>query len=508
MAAVGDATGNAATGQTHAGAHVDRLPLASLITSARRRQSVSQEQLARTMRQLAQAELVYCGAHRQTINRYERGRIIPNPDTLRWLATALGMPTARLVAAADRQRTMVRSRGPSQSSTEGPHAVPNADAGLDIRWTLAPTMTLLQDWLRAGKVDQRTFVEIPSRSITAVVRQYLTLEPSNGIDPTVGKATDSLVDHVNHGIRLIRMMDDAEGGASHLSYVEAYFQAVATLVKEGGHSESRNVCLIGALAQLAQQAGWMAYDATRHGMAQRYYLSGLRLAHEAGDRPLAAHVLADIAYQSASRGDLRDGLAIAEGAVRAGQQASAGVYASVLTRVAYAHAVGGRLRDFESSCFDAREALLRRRPKDDPDWMYYMTTSHIDSLAGVSLVQLGHRYTSAGDFKKGWTLLAEGERLLRRAGVQSRSLDHPHQRRALFEDAWLALACSAQDNLQGACETARLAVRRLQSVSSVRSVVVLRVLAGDLRRRSRERHVKDFLPELDRALRDQVVVDD
>jgi hypothetical protein len=31
------------------------------------------------------------------------------------------------------------------------------------------------------------------------------------------------------------------------------------------------------------------------------------------------------------------------------------------------------------------------------------------------------------------------------------------------------------------------------------------MLAGDLRRLSRERHVKEFLPELDQALGDQMV---
>jgi len=120
-------------------------------------------------------------------------------------------------------------------------------------------------------------------------------------------------------------------------------------------------------------------------------------------------------------------------------------------------------------------------------------------------VHVGRHHNSTADIKKGQTLLAEGERLLRKAGVQGRPLDHPHQRRALFEEAWLALACSAQDNLQGACETAHMAVCRLQTVNSVRSVAVLRMLAGDLRRRSRERHVKEFLPELDQALGYQIV---
>jgi transcriptional regulator with XRE-family HTH domain len=53
---------------------------------------------------------------RQTINRYERGRIIPTPDTLRWLAAALCLPTVELVAAAQTQRAIVQAKGGLQSS--------------------------------------------------------------------------------------------------------------------------------------------------------------------------------------------------------------------------------------------------------------------------------------------------------------------------------------------------------------------------------------------------------
>jgi transcriptional regulator with XRE-family HTH domain/tetratricopeptide (TPR) repeat protein len=505
MLPAGYPTRSAAIEQRWGGPDPNRLPLAWLIASERRDQSVSQEQLARRLRHLARAEHTHCGAHRQTINRYERGRIIPNPDTLRWLATALSLPTGQMVAAAERQRAIVRSASGSQSGSLNFDALPSTDAQLEVPWTLAGTLTILQSWRRHGAVDQSAFASIPSGSIAAVIRRYQSLEPITRPELGAEGADGGLVEYVNHGIRLIRAMDDTEGGGSHLSYVEAYFQAVAILLNEGRHAQDRAPRLIGSLAQLAQQAGWMAYDANQHGRAQRYYIAGLRLAHEAGDQPVAAHILADIAYQAVSRGDVQEGLAIGEAALRAGQSSPAGVYASLLARVSYAYAVAGRLGDFERACFDAHESLVGRSRDNDPDWMYYMTPSHIDGLAGISLAYVGRRDASAGEVRARRTLLAEGERLLRKTGVQERPLDHPFQRRALFEDAWLALACSAQGNLQGACETAHRAVRRLQSVSSPRSVAVLRVLATDLRKRAREGHVKAFLPELEQALGDQAV---
>lgn len=481
-----------------------RLPFAFLIMLERRRQSISQEQLARRVGLLAEAEHVYCGVRRQTINRYERGRIVPTPDTVRWLAKALDLPTSQLVVAAERQRAIAQRGFESQTrASESPPTVP-ADDGANIPWTLAGTLAVVREWLSPGTAEP-IVTTIPSASVATTAKQYLALDPVVVTDLTAPGADDGLLDNVNHGVRLIRMMDDANGGASHIAYTEAYFRALIVFLRENADHGNRNRHLNGVLAQLAQQAGWMAYDANRPGTAQRYYLAGLRFAHEAGDRLIAAHILADLALQASSSGDVRDALVIGDAALRAGHGSPGGVYASLLARTAHVHAMAGRLEELERDCFAAHESLVRRRVDHEPEWMYYMTPSHIDGIAGVSLVDAGRRLIAAGDPGGGERLLVQGEALLRKGRAQVRALDRPHQRRALFEEAWLALACSTQGNLQEACEAAGMAMRRLQGVKSPRSVAVLRAVAADLRRRARERHVKEFLPELDRALGDDMV---
>ncbi|MGH2709499.1 MAG: helix-turn-helix domain-containing protein, partial [Actinomycetota bacterium] len=79
------------------------VPLGDLISEARRRLSLSLSGAARAMQKAAQEEGTYCGATRQTILGYERGRI-PHPDALRWLAAAVGLPVDEVVTAAERQR--------------------------------------------------------------------------------------------------------------------------------------------------------------------------------------------------------------------------------------------------------------------------------------------------------------------------------------------------------------------------------------------------------------------
>ncbi len=59
--------------------------------------------VARGMHAVAQQEGTYCWVTRQAILGYQRGRI-PHPDTLRWLAAAVGLPLDEIAAAAQRQR--------------------------------------------------------------------------------------------------------------------------------------------------------------------------------------------------------------------------------------------------------------------------------------------------------------------------------------------------------------------------------------------------------------------
>jgi tetratricopeptide (TPR) repeat protein len=83
--------------------HRDELPLATLIAEQRQQMELSLNAVARGMHNAAQDEGNYSLATRQAIHGYERGRI-PSKDSLRWLATSLGLPAEKVQAAARRQR--------------------------------------------------------------------------------------------------------------------------------------------------------------------------------------------------------------------------------------------------------------------------------------------------------------------------------------------------------------------------------------------------------------------
>jgi hypothetical protein len=237
------------------------------------------------------------------------------------------------------------------------------------------------------------------------------------------------------------------------------------------------------------------FDAGQNGLAQRYYLTGLRAAHDAGYHPMAAHILADLSFLAASAGEIADGLSLGDAALRAATGSPESVRASVLSRFAFAHAAARDADACDRFWTSAIDCLARRQHSQDPAWMYYLTPNHLDCQAGYALILAGRIHGGT----HGRPLLRKGEALLR-SGAYARPPGAPYQRRPLYEGAWLALGYTAHGKLEDACEVARMAIPRLHQVQSPRSVALLATLTSEFRRRRRNPYVADVLPELETAL--------
>ncbi|GAA2665535.1 hypothetical protein GCM10010400_27180 [Streptomyces aculeolatus] len=385
-------------------------------------------------------------------------------------------------------------------AADSPTLLP-ADTNLSGHWTLQRLGQVVEDWVLGGLVDRRRFLAISGTGLTKIVGHYL--------DGTAGRGSlapgavdqrhaDPLVDQVEQHVPLLQQLDDEHGGARHLPYVSAQFRAVGLLLHEGKHSVPSTIRLIRALAEIGQLAGWMAFDAADHGLAQRYFITALRAAHQINDLPLCAHVLADLSFQAASRGFPADAVTLGEAARRAADAAPAAVRASVLSRLAYAYTSAGRAIDFYRTRDAAREVIDRRGREEEPRWMYFLTDNHLDCQAGYALVQLGRSKQREG-VTASRAFITQGTSLLE-SGAYTVPRGDPSQRRALFEGAWLALGYGARGELELACKVGQIAADRLDVVRSPRSVALLQQLAKDLRRRQRNPHVASFLPGLEQAL--------
>ncbi|MGH3887390.1 MAG: hypothetical protein ACRDSZ_12630, partial [Pseudonocardiaceae bacterium] len=375
-----------------------------------------------------------------------------------------------------------------------PRLIPAVD-GMEVAWTLAGTLAIIHDWLLGGWMDRRVFMAVGGSALTQLAWTAVNTEPArlaaalNG-----GQVGATLIGQVEETIPRLRQLDDRQGGGgANLTYVHAQFQAVAQLLKVADHGGQVTRRLLVALAELGQLAGWMAADAERHGLAQRYYLTALRAAHNAGDKALGANVLSMMAFHAASRGEPADAISLGTAAMEMAHRSPALVQALVTTRHAYGYAVIGDADRFHTAYGRARE-LAEHPSGHRPRWAYYVSPQMVDASCGgwqVSLARACSR-NSRRHFGNAVTLLTHRTTAL---------ADQGYQRDALWCATDLATAYVGREELEQACEVGRTALEWLPHINSPRCLALLRRFAGELRARKANSHVREFSTELDRRLK-------
>lgn len=211
-----------------------------------------------------------------------------------------------------------------------------ATSGLDLSWTVDSTVRVAHDWVMAGLTDRRVFLAVTGAALANAVWTYLARDTPVGQLANASHHDDSpLIMQIEHSIPLLQRLDDAWGGAANLGYVGAQVRAVSLVLAEEDNSRAVTRRLMVALAELAQLAGWMAHDAEKHGLAQRYLFTSLRAAHDAGDSVMAGHVLADLSVQATRLGQSDDAIVLGEAAARAAIRAPMSVRACIASRLAH-----------------------------------------------------------------------------------------------------------------------------------------------------------------------------
>uniref|UniRef100_UPI001BCDABE1 XRE family transcriptional regulator n=1 Tax=Rhizomonospora bruguierae TaxID=1581705 RepID=UPI001BCDABE1 len=108
---------------------------------------------------------------------------------------------------------------------------------------------------------------------------------------------------------LYRLADQEFGGGSLVDDVGQFAESASALLDHLVSDTLRPQLLV-AIASARDLAGWTAFDATRHGDAQRHFGAAERFAIEAGDRHLAAHIRYGQAKQMQHLRHNRDALEI------------------------------------------------------------------------------------------------------------------------------------------------------------------------------------------------------
>ena len=103
------------------------------------------------------------------------------------------------------------------------------------------------------------------------------------------------------------------GGVATRARIVGFLNVEAAPLLRGTYSDAVGRQLHRATGGLVAVAGICAYDSDAHGLAQRYFHQGLRLAKASGDRGLGAYVIALLVNQSLASGGVPPGCRLRRG---------------------------------------------------------------------------------------------------------------------------------------------------------------------------------------------------
>lgn len=179
------------------------------------------------------------------------------------------------------------------------------DDHVAIRWS----GHAVDDLLNIGRADvrRRSFAATMLYSVAAVAfpldRWREITERGRAAARSGTRVGRSDVEAVQEMLDLFQSSDERLGGDhGRLAIVEYLTTDVATFLT--GRYATRGVRqdMFSAAAELTFVAGWKAFDSAAHGLAERYFLTAVRLAAEADNRCLGAYILRALAHQAADLG--------------------------------------------------------------------------------------------------------------------------------------------------------------------------------------------------------------
>lgn len=328
------------------------------------------------------------GVERSTVVRWEAGETEPLPWCRPKLAEALAVSlddVDELLATVDD----VPAQPSDALLLSGLGDLSAAQIGTLMERFAAMDIASRRKVLQELTIMSGTVLMEPVRRWLA---RALTVVPL--VSPTA-VSTDDL-DALERSVTLFRRWDASGVGGLHRKAVVGQLKAVAETLHES-HSPAVSQRLFYIMAELAQLAGWMAYDQGLPGVAQRYYLLGLGACQEARSPFFGAKILGDMAKLSTAYHQYEDSLDLVQtGLYILPRNDSALVRTELLGVESRAHSYLGS----QAAATRAADACVETWQDTDsgaaPDWLNYMNQAEVDGLASNAYTQLALRTEDVG----------------------------------------------------------------------------------------------------------------
>lgn len=325
------------------------------------------------------ADIVSAGRNmsswKQKVYRWERG-VRPEPTAQYSLARELGIP-----------RDIVDAHPWPAWLLFGDGAERVGDP-----WTAENATRALAGTLGAHS-DRRGFLVITGASLAHIATgwtQPWELVPAGKIAHAAegGRVDNEVVSAIERRLEDLWILDDLIGGDQCARLADADLRMVLTMLERGSYSSSIERRLYSAAAGLCRMAGWAAFDGGSPAAAERYWHAGLRAAKQARDVDGGVYILSNMAMQRYYGGRGREAIELLDASRVSRGRLSRTVLAMLDTWQVRAHAVLGESAQAARSLASAEAHWERRRPEDDPGWIYWMDRPATTIEPNLAMIQL------------------------------------------------------------------------------------------------------------------------
>ena len=310
---------------------------------------------------------------------------------------------------------------------------------------------------------RRDIVLISGATLTAALLGWLTADPEAAGQITTGSCIgEAAVSRLEERARVLRALDDQDGGGSVLIEASSTLTLVGSLLRTRTYSSAHGARLYGTAADLARQRAAALLD-VRGVCADGVFETALHAAHAAGDTALGANILGFWAVSAYNTGKLNDAQSLADTAVASVRgRATPKVEAMLASRRGRARAHLGDARCWAD--FDRADDLLAGSAgHDDPDWVDWVDEAELMGARASSHRDMNQPGRAADAF-------ARADALGDPAHVRTRALYLARQADAELD----------QRETERACATAGQALELTEAISSRRTTAPLMAVARRL----------------------------
>jgi hypothetical protein len=240
-------------------------------------------------------------------------------------------------------------------------------------------------WTEDLKRSEFLRMAVSAGTLTTPMARWLVSPPADPPYRTSGSHRVGADDvaAVRATLHMFEGLDHQFGGGHARTAAVQYLSDALTPLLHANYSDGIGRELFSVAAQFTYKTGAMAYDVGLHGLARRYFVQALNLAHASGDRSLGGKVLALMSHQANYLGEYQEAVDLARAAaLGAGGQATPRVRAMYAAMEARGLASIGDKRACLRTMKRAEAAFAQSSGADEPDWIGYFDLAELqDELA-------------------------------------------------------------------------------------------------------------------------------